>query len=205
MKLIFIGPQGSGKGTQAKILAEKLQIPHISTGDLFRSLSGELKQKVDSIINQGNLVPDELTLEILKQRLNQPDTENGFILDGFPRNNNQAGLLETITPIDKVIEITLSDKEAIKRISGRVNCKDCNANFNELTSPKPKTQGICDLCQGKLVRRADDTKEAVKKRLNTYHSETEPILDFYKEKLIKINGEQEIEKISEDINKQLEN
>ena len=178
MKIIFIGPQGSGKGTQAKILSEKLNIPHISTGDLFRALDGELKQEVDTIINQGNLVPDELTIKILKERLEKPDAQQGFILDGFPRNLNQAKLLETITQTDKIIEITLHDEEAIKRISGRINCKECGAIFNKFTNP-PKQENTCDNCQGELTQRADDTEEAVKKRLTTYHNKTEPILDYY--------------------------
>ena len=225
VKIIFIGPQGSGKGTQAKILSEELKIPHISTGDIFRSLTGELKQEVDAIINKGNLVPDELTVKILKQRIQEPDTKAGFILDGFPRNLEQTKLLEKITTIDKVIEITLSDEEAIKRISGRVTCEKCKAGYNELTSPKPKTPGICDVCGGKLIRRADDTKEAVKKRLETYHRETEPILEQYQKNyaqsasfldapksikdfghqniLIKINGEQPIENISLEIREKL--
>ncbi|MFH1358777.1 MAG: adenylate kinase [archaeon] len=202
MKLIFIGPQGSGKGTQAKILAEKLNIPHISTGDLFRSLKGELKQQVDKIINKGDLVPDELTLEILKKRLEQPDAQKGFILDGFPRNLNQAELLKTITHPDKVIEITLPDEEAIRRISGRQNCKACGSIFNKFTNP-PKQPNTCNNCNDSLYQRADDTEEAVKKRLKTYHNETEPILDFYKDNLIQINGQQAIEKIAEDINDKL--
>lgn len=202
MKLIFIGLQGCGKGTQAKILSKKLNLPHISTGDLFRALDGNLKQEVDAIINQGNLVPDELTIKILKQRLNQSDKEQGFILDGFPRNLNQAKLLETITQPNKIIEITLHDQEAIKRISGRINCKSCGAIFNKFTNP-PKQKNICDNCQGELNQRADDTEEAVKKRLETYHNETEPILDYYKDKVITINGEQTIENIAKEIEEKI--
>jgi len=198
-KLIFIGPQGSGKGTQAKILSEKLPIPHISTGDLLREAKGNLKEELDTYMNEGKLVPDKLIIKILKQRIEMPDTDEGFILDGFPRNLNQAKLLEEITKIDNVIEITLSDKEAIKRILGRVNCENCNANYNELTAPKPKQKGICDKCNGNLIKRNDDTEEAVKKRLEIYKQETKPILEIYDNLLITINGEQTIQKIANEI------
>jgi len=202
MKIIFIGPQACGKGTQAKILSKKLNIAHISTGDLFRALDGELKQEVDAIINQGNLVPNELTVKILKERLNQQDAKEGFILDGFPRNMNQAKLLETITQPEKIIEITLSDEEAIKRLSGRINCKTCGAIFNKFTNP-PTIENTCDNCQTSLTQRDDDQEEAVKKRLTTYHNETEPILDYYGDKVIKINGEQLIEDIAKEIEEKI--
>jgi len=203
MEIILVGPQGCGKGTQAKILSEKLNIPHISVGDLFRNLKGSLKEEITKTINQGKMISDDLTIKIVRQRLKEPDAQNGFILDGFPRNLNQVELLKKNTEINKVIEITISDEEAIKRISGRLSCPDCKENYNELTSPKPQIPNICDKCQTKLIKRADDTEEAIKLRLEIYHNETEPILKFYKDKLIKINGEQEIEKITEDINNEL--
>jgi adenylate kinase len=199
MKLLFIGPQGSGKGTQAAIISKHLGIAHISTGDIFRSLTGKLKEHVDSIINKGNLVPDELTVKILKERISKPDCNNGFILDGFPRNLNQANLLEDITKINKVIEIEISDKESIKRLSGRVSCEKCKEGYNLITEPKPKNPNFCDKCIGRLIQRADDNTEAIKKRLHTYHQETEPILEKYKHITIKINGEQNIEEITEEI------
>jgi len=200
MKIIFIGPQGSGKGTQASLLAKKLNIPHISTGDLLRNAKGQLKQEIDSYINKGDLLPDELMLKILKQRISESDCKKGFILDGFPRNLKQVELLNSITDIDKIILIHISDKEAIKRISGRVNCEKCKANYNLLTSPKPKNPKICDKCGGRLIQRADDNEQAVKKRLSIYHKETEPILDYYEDKFLTINGEQSIDEIKEDIN-----
>ncbi|MBD3252535.1 adenylate kinase [Candidatus Pacearchaeota archaeon] len=203
MKLLIIGPQGSGKGTQAEILSEKLRIPHISTGDIFRSLQGPLKKKVDEIINKGNLVPDELTLEILKNRLEKEDCKKGFILDGFPRNLNQARLLKKITKIDKVIEITLDDKTAIKRITGRRLCKKCKINYNIFTEPKPKNPEICDECGGKLVRRKDDTENAVKKRLEIYKKETLPVLKEY-DNILTINGNQSIKEMTEEIINNLE-
>lgn len=198
MKIIFIGPQGSGKGTQAKIISEELNIPHISTGDLFRALEGKLKEEVNSYVKKGELVPDELTIKILKQRISKPDSKKGFILDGYPRNLNQAKLLEKITKIDKIIEIDITDDLAIKRISSRISCKKCGAVYNLITNP-PKRKDICDRCGGELYRRADDNPDAIKKRLETYHKETEPILEMYKNKLITINGDQEIDKISMDI------
>ncbi|MFA5856491.1 MAG: nucleoside monophosphate kinase [Candidatus Pacearchaeota archaeon] len=199
MKLLFFGPQGSGKGTQAVVISQKLNIPHISVGDLLRGTTGVLKIELDSYMNQGKLVPDELTIKILKERLLNNDCKKGFILDGFPRNLNQLEMLKNITAIDKAIEITLTDDESIKRISGRVTCEKCKAGYNELTSPKPQEPGVCDVCEGKLIRRSDDNPEAVKKRLHTYHQDTEPILNSFKEKLIKINGIQPIEKITQEI------
>lgn len=201
MKLIFIGPQGSGKGTQAKIISEKIGFPHISTGDLLRNIQQPLKQEVDNYMNKGNLIPDELMLRILKQTINSPYCEVGFILDGFPRNLEQAKELEKITSIDKFIEISISDNEAIKRISGRRNCNQCGKIYNIHTSPKPKQDNLCDNCKIQLTQRADDTEEAVKKRLEIYHTNTEPILNHYPS--IKINGEQEINQVTKDILKKL--
>jgi len=197
-KIIFIGPQGSGKGTQAKIISEELAIPHISTGDLFRMLEGELREEVNSYINKGSLVPDELTVRILKERISKEDCKDGFILDGFPRNIAQAEMLDKITTIDKVIEITISDELAIERISSRWSCKKCGAVYNSITN-LPKRENICDKCEGELYRRADDNPEAIKKRLETYHKETEPILEKYMRILETIDGEQEIDKISNEI------
>jgi len=201
MRLLFIGPQGSGKGTQAKIIAEKLNLCHISTGDLLREAEGELRKKIDSYIIGGNLVPDELIIKLLKERIERDDCEKGFILDGFPRKMSQAEALDKISEIDKVIEIFISDDESVKRISGRRNCKKCGAIYNVNTSPQPKEQEKCDKCGEELFQRADDNEDALRKRLEVYHSETEPILDHYDS--IKINGEQEIEKVSADILEEL--
>ncbi|MEM0465970.1 MAG: adenylate kinase [Candidatus Pacearchaeota archaeon] len=202
MRLIIIGPQGSGKGTQAKIISEKLKIPHISTGDLFRNIKGSLKEKIEYYINKGELVPDELTIKLLKQRINQSDSKKGFILDGFPRNIAQAKALEKITKIDKVIEIYLNDDKAVERISSRLSCKKCGAVYNTITNP-PKKQDFCDKCNEKLYKRKDDNPEEIKKRLDIYHKETEPILKIYENILIKINGDQEINKITEEILKKI--
>lgn len=197
MNILIIGPQGSGKGTQAKILSKKLGILHISTGDLIRSAEGKLKKKVDSYINKGNLIPDELILKMLKERLKKSDCERGFILDGFPRNLKQAYELEKIKKIDIVIEISISYGESVRRLSGRRNCPKCGKIYNIETSPKPKRDNLCDDCGLGLRQREDDYPEAIKKRLDIYHKETEPILRKYK--AIRINGENEIEKISGEI------
>lgn len=200
MRIIFIGPQASGKGTQAQIIAKKLAVPHISTGDLVRSTTGELKTQIEEFINKGNLVPDDLMLTILKERISRQDCANGFILEGYPRNLRQAEELEKITKIDKIIEITISDEEAIRRISNRLSCKNCSAVYNKITNP-PKKEDTCDACGSSLSQRADDYPEAIKKRLDIYHNETEPILKAYPS--VRINGEQPIEKVTRDILKAL--
>ena len=197
MKLIFVGPQGCGKGTQAKVVAEKLDICHISTGDLLRATTGALKEEVESHMSEGNLVPDELIVRILSERVMQDDCENGFILDGFPRNIAQAEELDKIMDIDKVIEISISDDESVRRIGGRRNCGQCGAIWNVNTSPKPTNESKCDNCGGELIQRVDDNEESLRKRLEIYHNDTEPVLEKYKS--VKINGEQSIEKVSEDV------
>ena len=196
MNLIFVGPQGSGKGTQAKIISEEFDLCHISTGDLLRNAEGELKDKINQIMSEGKLVSDEIVIELLSEKLAQKECEKGFILDGFPRNLQQAIELDKITKIDKVIEIAISDKEAINRIVNRISCKNCGAVFNLKTNP-PKHKMICDKCESQLKKREDDNEESLKKRLQIYHKETEKILQHYDS--VKINGEQEIEKVKEDI------
>ena len=205
MNLLFFGIQGSGKGTQAKIIAKNHSLLHISTGDLLREAKGELRKEIDSFILKGNLVPDELILKILKERISKPDASNGIILDGFPRNIQQANDLKKANiNIDKVVLINISDNEAIRRMKGRWNCKKCGIPYNIVTEPKPKTSGICDVCKEKLTQRQDDvSQEAIAKRLETFHNETRPVLDFYKKQLITINGEQTIEKVTEEIEKAL--
>ena len=197
MKLIFVGPQGCGKGTQAKVIAEKLELCHISTGDLLRAVTGDLKDEIKSYTDEGNLVPDELIVRILKERVLQDDCENGFILDGFPRNVAQADELDKIMDVDKVIEIAISDDESVSRIGGRRNCGSCGAIWNVNTSPKPADDSKCDKCGGELIQRVDDNEESLRKRLEIYHRDTEPILEKYTS--VKIDGEQSIEKVSEDV------
>ncbi|MBT4277800.1 adenylate kinase [Candidatus Falkowbacteria bacterium] len=202
MNFIFLGPQASGKGTQAILLSKKLSTPHISTGDIFREAikkGDELGKTLQSYIEAGNLVPDDLTNKTIEKRLRENDIKNGFILDGFPRTIDQAEFLDKIIQINKVIDIQISDKEAVHRISSRRSCA-CGKTYNLLYNP-PKKENICDLCGAELFVRSDDKPESVKIRLETYHQKTKPLVDYYKEKniLITIDGERPIETIYEDI------
>ncbi len=199
MNIIFIGIQGSGKGTQAKEVAKELNLVSISIGELLRNTTNDLGDKIHEFQNDGALAPDYLTIQALQERIIQDDCENGIILDGFPRNINQAETLSKEMPIHKVIEIKISYEEAMKRLSGRFLCKDCKAGYNTNTIPKPKQEGICDKCGGKLIQREDDTPEAIQKRINAYRELTEPLLEYYKDKLTTINGEQSIESVGKDI------
>ncbi len=204
--ICLFGPQGSGKGTQAKILNKKLNIPHISMGDLFRLAidSGtELGKKVKAIINQGELVPDEMTFDLLRERISNPDCANGFILDGYPRTARQAKMLDEYVEIDKFVVIEISDEEAVKRLANRRHCLSCGAIYNLYTTPKPKEDEQCDSCHTKLYQRDDDKEEAIKSRLESYHRETEEVIKHYGDKVVKINGEQEIDHVADDINKAL--
>jgi len=202
--ILMMGKQASGKGTQADLLAKELNIPHISTGDIFRNIMAEDSERgreMLAIMKSGILVSDEITNKIVAERLKQPDCKNGFILDGFPRNLHQAEfLVEKKISIDHCILVDISDEEAIKRMSSRRVCPVCKASFNTITV-KPKVDGVCDACKGKLIIRADDEPEAIKQRLKTYHELTAPVLEFYdnKKTLLKINGEQPIDKVFKDL------
>lgn len=200
---VMLGPAGSGKGTQAELLAKKLNMPQISTGVIFREMrqeDSELGKKVRELIDRGILVPDEITNDIVAQRLEKPDCKAGFVLDGYPRNLGQAQFLETKKPLRNAIYVEVSDEECIKRISARRVCSKCKAGFNTIYI-KPKKEGVCDKCGGELVMRDDDKPDSVKERLDIYHNDTRPLIDFYEKKnvLLKINGEQPIEKVFEEI------
>lgn len=197
MNLIFVGPPGSGKGTQAKIIARILDLPHISTGDLVRETTGDLKREIDLYINTGHLVPDELMLKILQKRLSHEDVSGGFIFDGFPRNMAQVDSLDPIVKIDKVVHIAIPDKEAFNRISGRRNCPKCGRIYNIYTSPKPLQEGICDYDESILYERGDQREEVIEKRLNVYHKDTEPILKKYPH--VDIDGSKDIDDVTQDI------
>lgn len=207
MKLLLVGNQGSGKGTQGKILSQKYQIPLISAGELCRSANKDTEQGkiVHRYMNAGELVPDDIMTALLKKRLDENDTTDGFILDGYPRTLAQGHLLEKITDLDKVIYINISDNEVIKRITGRRTCSKCGAIYNVLTSPKPKNENICDNCNGALKKRKDATKAAVKKRSTWFHEKTEPLIDHYRKQgiLMEVNGEVAIEELSKQILKEL--
>ncbi|MFX0149420.1 MAG: adenylate kinase [Candidatus Hodarchaeota archaeon] len=184
MKLIILGPPGSGKGTQAKFIMKTNGIPQISTGDLLRAAvknRTKLGLQAKEFMNTGKLVPDDIVLKLLKERIDQNDCENGFILDGYPRNINQAQQLEKITDIDLVINIEVDFELLIERITGRRTCKQCGAIFH-VKYKAPKTEGVCDICTGSLYQRDDDTEETVKKRIETYNAKTKPLIDFYRQK-----------------------
>ena len=189
MKIIMLGAPGAGKGTQAKMIADKYQIPHISTGDIFRSNikeGTELGKEAKSYMDKGLLVPDELTVKILLDRVAKDDCRNGYVLDGFPRTIPQAEVLDEALAklndkIDYAIDVDVPDENIIRRMSGRRACLACGATYHIEHIP-PKTEGICDRCGKELVQRDDDKEETVKNRLNVYHEQTQPLIDFYTKK-----------------------
>ena len=181
---IFLGPPGAGKGSLAVKVAEDYKIPHISTGDIFRAnikAQTPLGVKVKAIIDSGSLVSDELTFELVKDRLAQDDCKNGYILDGFPRTIPQAEMLEGLVSDVKVVNFEIEDEIVIRRLSTRRVCKACGANFNVLTLP-PKVEGVCDKCGGELYQRDDDKQESIMHRMDVYREQTEPLINFYKNK-----------------------
>ena len=197
MKLILLGAPGAGKGTQAEKIVEKFGIPAISTGNILRAAvkdGTEMGLKAKSFMDAGQLVPDEVVIGIIKDRLKEKDCENGFILDGFPRTIPQAQALEDANiEIDKVLDIEVADERIIKRMSGRRVCAKC-ANSYHLEYKKSKTEGVCDACGGELIQRKDDAPETVLARLEEYHQMTEPLKDFYQNlgKLVIVEGQEEV-------------
>ncbi len=182
MKLILLGPPGAGKGTIAALISEKYKIPGISTGDIFRKAvkdSTPLGIKVKEIMNKGELVPDEVTCDLVKERLGQDDVKNGYMLDGFPRTIPQAESLSTFAEIDIVINFICSNDVVISRLSGRRICRECGKIYH-VTNMPPKTEGVCDICSGELYIRDDDKIESIKNRLEIYKEQTEPLINFYK-------------------------
>ncbi len=198
MNLILMGPPGAGKGTQGEILADKLNIQTISTGLMLRGAikeGTEIGKLAAQYINDGKLVPDDVIVGVVKERLAKPDLQNGFILDGFPRTVAQAkALTETGIRIDKVLCIDVADDVIVSRLSSRRECSKCGVPYN-VVSNKPEKEGICDKCGGELIQRADDVPETIKNRLNVYHDETEPILAYYEEMglLVKVQGQDKLE------------
>jgi adenylate kinase len=202
-RIAILGPQGAGKGTQAELIAQHFHLPVISTGEIFRQeikAGTELGRLTSFYIKEGKLVPDEITNELVKLRLFQDDCQNGFVLDGYPRNVFQLGAIERITDLTHVIQLDISDTEAFRRLMGRRFCPQCGRNYHLEFKP-PKKNGLCDFCGIPLQTREDDKPEAIQERLRIYHRETEPVLGFYQGKgiLYKINGEQPIEKVFAEI------
>ena len=195
MKIVFIGKQGSGKGTYADYLSKKYNIPHISTGEIFRAIakeSSELGKKLKELIDKGNLVPDDLVVYILKDRINKEDCKNGFILDGFPRNLHQAQALEELTDISFVFHLKISDEASIKRLSFRRQCKNCGKIYNLTTNPAQN--GKCE-CNGELYQRDDDKEDAIKKRLETFRHEEEDLIEFYHAIIKSVDAEKSISEV----------
>lgn len=210
MYYILMGPPGAGKGTQAEKLAKELNIPHISTGDMFRSAirnETELGKKLKEYLDSGNLVPDDITIAVVKERLQDKDCERGFMLDGFPRTVSQAEALDEVMAgilkkLDATIYINASEEMLIERLTGRRSCEKCGTVYHVRFSP-PKNDSKCDLCSGDIYQRSDDTVETVKTRYKVYMENTQPLIDYYRSKgiLKEINGDQPVETVYEDIKK----
>ena len=204
MKIIMLGAPGAGKGTQAKKIAEKYSIPHISTGDIFRANiknGTELGKKAKTYMDQGLLVPDELVVDLVVDRVNQEDCADGYVLDGFPRTIPQAealdkALAELGQKMDYAINVEVPDDNIVNRMSGRRACVDCGATYHMVYAPT-KQEGICDKCGGGLILRDDDKPETVKKRLGVYHDQTQPLIDYYKKQNIlkTVDGTQPMENV----------
>ncbi len=208
MYIIFLGAPGAGKGTQAARLAEVLGLVHIATGDLFRQAlerGTELGLKAKSYMEKGTLVPNQITISLVLERLSNPDSVRGAILDGFPRNLEQAGALDEALSqegktIDRVVYIKVAEKELLKRLSGRWICRKCQTPYH-ITDSSPRVAGKCDKCGGELYQRPDDKEESVRKRLEVYFSETAPLIDYYvkKGKLLEIDGEGGVAEVAQRI------
>ena len=197
MKLILLGAPGAGKGTQAEIISERLSVPTISTGNIIRAAlkaQTEMGVKAKEFIDKGLLVPDDVVIGIIRDRLKENDCKNGFILDGFPRTVPQAQALDDMgIEIDKVIDIHVPDEKIVQRLSGRRVCGGCGASYH-LLYKKPEKDGVCNLCGAQLVQRTDDREETVLERLKIYHEQTEPLVEYYrkKNKLVVVEGQEEV-------------
>lgn len=213
MRIIMMGPPGAGKGSQAKIIAKEYSIPHISTGDMFRSaLKNETPMglKAKEYMDKGELVPDSVVNGLVEERISQQDCKDGYVLDGYPRTINQAEALSEILDkkgqeIDVVLSIDTSDETVVKRLTGRRTCANCGAIYHIDNNP-PKEQGVCDFCQHEVVQREDDKEETVRNRLEVYKKQTAPLIDYYqkKELLVEVDGEQELSDVFADIKEILE-
>lgn len=197
MRLILLGAPGAGKGTQAEVICNTLNIPAISTGNILREAKAKgtpLGLEAATYMDSGKLVPDELVINILKERLKEDDCQNGFILDGFPRTVPQAEALDQMgVVIDRVVDLEVPDDKIMARLSGRGVCEKCGSSYHVLYKPT-KVEGVCDRCGGKTVQRKDDAPETIKERLEVYHAQTEPLKDYYKKtgKLVVVEGQEEV-------------
>jgi adenylate kinase len=208
MNIVFLGPPGAGKGTQAKILIERYGIPQVSTGDMLRehrAKGTELGKKAQEYMDKGQLVPDEIILGMVKDRLSQPDCQKGFILDGFPRTVAQAEALDKLLSemgkkLDFALALIVPDDLLVERLTGRRTCKNCGMMYHIKYKP-PKVEGKCDVCGGELYQRPDDNEETVRNRLKVYHEQTAPLIEYYKNKgiLREIDGSKSIEEITQQI------
>lgn len=208
INIVFLGAPGAGKGTQAANVAGELNLAHIATGDLFRqaqSQDTELARQAKYYMEKGKLVPDEITIKMVLERISEPDCASGVIFDGFPRNLNQAeeldkALAEQGKTVDKVVYIKVEEQELLKRLTGRWICRNCQTPYHAVNSP-PKVKGICDKCGGELYQRADDKEETIKERLQVFFKETSALIDYYSRegKLLEINGEGKVEEVSKRI------
>ena len=208
MILILLGPPGAGKGTQAALVSRQAGVAHVATGDLFRENirnQTELGKQAKAYVDRGELVPDQLTVRMLLDRLDRPDTQKGVLLDGFPRTVDQAKALDDALKgrdqaVDKVLYINVGEEEVIARLGGRWTCRQCGAVYHQVFSP-PKTPGRCDQCGGELYQRDDDKPETVRNRLSVYTQQTAPLVDYYRQagKLLEVNGEQDAEAVGKDL------
>jgi len=212
VRIILLGPPGSGKGTQAELLSKKYGIPHIAMGDILReevARGTSLGKKVNVYMSRGELVPDEIVIEVLKERIKKPDCKNGFILDGFPRTLNQAKALDTMLDelgfrIDAVVYIDVPDEEIVRRLSLRRTCRVCGRVYNLYYNP-PKQDGKCDVCGGELFIRDDDKPEVIRNRLKVYNEQTRPLVSYYEESklLVRVDGANSIDNVFQQIVKKL--
>ncbi len=212
MRLVIIGAPGAGKGTQSVRICEYFKIPHLSTGDIFRKhikQKTEMGKQVELLISQGKLVPDDITMKVVKDKLEDAECKDGFLMDGFPRTVKQAAFLEDVLAtrnwkIDFAINLVVDDSLIIKRMSGRRICTGCGASYHVVTVP-PKMEGVCDRCNGELIQRPDDQEDTVIQRLDVYNTQTGPIIDFYKKAgvLMEVDGKDGVEETTNEIFKNL--
>ncbi|MEM0198850.1 MAG: adenylate kinase [Desulfurococcaceae archaeon] len=200
MRIVLIGAPGAGKGVYAQYFRDKYCVPHISTGDIFReeiAKESELGKKIKHYVEQGLLVPDDIVVDVVKKRINQPDTVNGFILDGFPRTLEQAKALDEIAKIDVVVHLVVSEEVAVRRLGGRRVCPVCGRVYNIYYEPKPKNDELCDYDNARLIRRKDDDPNVVKERYRVFYETLRPVINYYKQtrRLLEVNADKSLKEV----------